>query len=352
MPRLLQTKLPNGLVVSIDPFMEGHDKSTDRSASEAERLAELLEKDKTSESDLRDFLVNVASTVFHEAEPAQRPSPVVGPNPLDADLVFNMQRTDGVGIVQIRTATQVDRSISEHTRLALSRPLLDRSVQSLYVLAGRDHNYDRNAALIRRQVAGVPIYLLSWDEVVNRITRSMRPPGDPEFHIVLVEVVNLSRKLLLALAANPRLLSGIDDRKFEELVATLLFDLGAEHVELTPPRKDGGRDIIIIHTDPRTGCRAMYLIECKHWVSGNKITLHWAVDLLNVARNEQATAAVLLSSSGFGPKLLEQRATLSSQGLSLKDAENLSHWIGIWQRQYGDILLEPVDPQMLLTLRG
>src|SRR2546426_2080806 len=44
---------------------------------------------------------------------------------------------------------------------------------------------------------------------------------------------------LRRLAANPGLLRAIDDRKFEELVATLLSDLGLQDVELTPPRKDG-----------------------------------------------------------------------------------------------------------------
>jgi hypothetical protein len=351
MPRILQCKLPNGKIVSINQFLEGVDTSDGASATEAERLAGLLEGNKTSESELLTFLVNAASSVFHEAEPSERPSIVLGPNELGADLIFSLQQTDGVGIVQIKTAAQTDRAIDHQTRLALSRPILGRPVQFMYVVAGRDHSYNRNAVQTRRQLAGVPVYLLSWDEVIDRITRTTPETTNPGYDIVLVELVNMSRRLLLALASDPRLFSAIDDRRFEELVATLLFDLGLEDVELMPPRKDGGKDIILTHIDRGTGRRAVYLMQCKHWVSGNKVTLHWGLELLDVARREQAAAAVLLSSSGFGPRLLEQRATLEGRGLLLKDAHDLSSWIGIWQRQYGNIILEPVDPRKLLDLR-
>ena len=78
--------------------------------------------------------------------------------------------------------------------------------------------------------------------------------------------------------------------------------------------------------------------------------MRWAIHLMSVARKEQAEAAVLLSSSGFGPELLEQEATLKKDGLFLKDARHLAQWIVLWERQYGSMLVTPVDPRVLLEL--
>jgi hypothetical protein len=168
--------------------------------------------------------------------------------------------------------------------------------------------------------------------------------------VVLIEVMRGSRRLLQAIVSNPSVLAGIDDRKLEELIATLLFDLGLHDAQLTPPRHDGGCDIVLEHLEPVTGQRQRYLVECKHWVSGNKVTMRWAVSLLQVSGQENAAGAILLSSSGFGPKLLEQQTTFSQQGLFLKNQIDLLRWIRIWERQYGSVLMEPVDPKKVLAL--
>lgn len=352
MSRILRARLPNGIVVSVDPFLESSGTSITTLAADAERLAMLLHNNSTSESELLTFLVNAASTIFIEAAPAQRPSVVLGGDELGADLVFALEKTEGVGIVQVRaTASDANRAIDQQSLNLLSRPLLGRPIEFMYVIAGRDPNSNKHAMQIRRQLGAVPMYVLSWDEVVNRLAGPEDNATESHFEIVLVEIVNISRRLLLALASDPNLLSGIDDRQFEGLVATLLFALGLEDVELTPARKDGGRDIIMSHINSKTGCREVFVMECKHWVSGEKVTMRWAIDLLNVARRDEAVGAVLLSSSGFGPRLLDQEATLAVQGLFLKGPQTLSNWISVWQRQYGSILLEPVDPRKVLDLQ-
>jgi hypothetical protein len=85
-------------------------------------------------------------------------------------------------------------------------------------------------------------------------------------------------------------------------------------------------------------------------VSGNKVTLRWALTLLQVRREWDAAGAVLLSSSGYGPRLLEQESILERQGLFLKDGSDLLKWLSVWERQYGSILVQPVDPRQVLDL--
>jgi hypothetical protein len=330
--------------------------STQPCQSEAAKLAWLLNKSDTREIDLLDFLVTVTPILFSEADPGLRPDIPHGPEERGIDLMFDLRGRAAVGIVEIKTprsvvhiGDQISRSLEmalAQVRHALERQPTNRPIQVAYIIAGRRGTVS-DMAVERVKASPIPIHLWSWDDVVERLGGA-DDDGAPDFEIVLVEIVDLSRRLLRALLTEPRLLAGIDDRKFEELVATLLFDLGLQDVELTPLRKDGGRDIIANHDDRTTGARNTYLIECKHWVSGNKVTMRWAFSLLDVTTRQNATGAVLLSSSGFGPRLLEQQATFESKGLLLRDAQDLSRWIQLWERQYGSVLVQPVDPISIL----
>jgi hypothetical protein len=341
-------------VVAIRPHS---DPESPVAPAEAARLAYLLDRSDTREVDLLDFLVTVTPILFPEADPTQRPDIPRGAVDLGIDLMFRLRERPSIGIVEIktsRTAVRTGRQISRGIEMALTqvRHFLERRptekpIEVAYVIAGR-RGTGSGVAIghVQEPRVPVPIHLWSWDDVVERL-RGSDDDRRPAFEVVLVEIVDLSRRLLRALLAEPALLTGIDDRKFEEMVATLLFDLGLQDVELTPLRKDGGRDIIASHEDPVTGDHSTYLIECKHWVSGNKVTLRWALSLLDVANRQSATGAVLLSSSGFGPRLLEQEATLETKGLLLRDSRDLHRWLHVWERQYGSVLVQPVDPMVI-----
>jgi hypothetical protein len=201
-----------------------------------------------------------------------------------------------------------------------------------------------------QDTGGVPIHVLSWDDGIERLTIPHKESTETDFTVLVVDLIDSSHRVIRRLLAMPELLSGVHDRVFEEMVATLLSDLGLQDVELTPPRKDGGKDIIATHVEPQTGRRLKILIECKHWVSGNKVRMRLATQLLGVARREQADGAVLLSSSGFGPRLLEHEVSLKRDGLHLRDGNHLKHWIRVWERQYGSVLLQPIDPRDVLEL--
>jgi hypothetical protein len=271
-----------------------------------------------------------------------------------ADIVFEMP-TNRFGLVEIKAdpllpsvsvAEVLNRRRSIYEQFSSQRP-----VGVVYIVAGR-RNHVARVASTTASTGSPPITmrLVSWDDIIDRLRGAGDSEQESEFEILLVEIVHFSRNLLRSLLSNPARLLGIDDRKFEELVATLLFDLGVKEVDLTPARQDGGRDIIVTHVDPATGSRQTYLVECKHWVSGARVTMRWALSLLDVARKENAHGAILLSSSGFGPKLLEQEATLSKKGLFLKDGKDLVNWVSIWERQYGAILVQPVDPKTIFGL--
>jgi hypothetical protein len=75
--------------------------------------------------------------------------------------------------------------------------------------------------------------------------------------------------------------------------------------------------------------------------------MRWAIRLLSVKKKEGADAAILLSSSGFGPRLLDQELSLRKDKLFLRGAEHVTKWIQLWERQYGSMVIQPIPPQVL-----
>jgi hypothetical protein len=316
--------------VTICPDSGKSASETSDLAAQAANLASLLGTKRAGERELLSFLANICPAVFPEADPG-RPVKLIH------------------GAV---TGSSVLSSL-EQVRHLLDKTAAKEPVGTVYVIAGRGQpipaQMDERATQLQTE-ANVPIHVLSWDDVISRLTVRTQDEPESELSVLLVDVIDTSRRLLCRLVEKPSLLFGIDDRKFEELVATLLSDLGLQDVELTPLRKDGGKDIIATHIHPVTGRRLKYLIECKHWVSGDKVTMRWAMHLLSVARCERSDGAILLSSSGFGPRLIEQEARLTKDGLFLRDGQHLSRWLKVWQRQYGTMLVHAVDPLELLDI--
>ncbi|WP_370934611.1 restriction endonuclease [Amycolatopsis sp. cg13] len=88
-------------------------------------------------------------------------------------------------------------------------------------------------------------------------------------------------------------LMSITPRQFECLVARLYAAIGFD-VTLTPPSRDGGRDVVALKSNP--GGKQKLLIECKQY--GRKVDIKAARALLGVVSNEHATGGVLVTTSG------------------------------------------------------
>ena len=348
---LFRATLPDGQKVCISNDHIGSRSDDDRIAADGDRLTSLLNSD-ASETSLVQFIEDVCPAIFPEAAPNPQ---IVRPHPTSdrhLDFLFVSRDQAGVGIVEIKNpsspVTQAAISATHQIGALLGNSFPRLPVRVLYVIAGRGSisQRDVDTAKVLQDDTGFPIHLWSWDTVAAKLKVSHGECKNDNLIIVLVEVVNFSRRLLRRLIENHQFLNGIDDRKFEELVATLLSDLGLQDVELTPLRKDGGKDIVATHIGA-DGIRSRFLIECKHWVSGTKVTMRWALRLQSVQKKEGADAAILLSSSGFGPRLLEQEISLEKKKLFLRGAAHLTKWIELWERQYGSIVIQPILPQVL-----
>jgi restriction system protein len=82
-------------------------------------------------------------------------------------------------------------------------------------------------------------------------------------------------------------------------------------VELTPPSKDGGKDVIvecIVH-----GNRQVHLVEIKHWRSKARVGSGAIRDFLNVIVREQSEGGLFLSTYGFCDNAFEQLSEIDRQ---------------------------------------
>ncbi len=145
------------------------------------------------------------------------------------------------------------------------------------------------------------------------------PPPPPP-----LSVTHVSDQLLRELAETPELLHAVDPRKFEEIVAELLGRKGYE-VRLTPPSKDGGRDILATLRTPLG--RHLWLVECKRYAPDRPVQVHLVRQLAGVVHTEDATGGILVTTSRFtrgARRLVEEKMP---HRLALRDYFDLQSWL-------------------------
>lgn len=197
------------------------------------------------------------------------------------------------------------------------------------------------------EAAGGQLGLLCWDELFNQACTA--PSAGTTGPVIVVELIQEHcRELWRRILTDPALLQAIDHRRFEELIATLLTDLGFDVVELTPSGRDGGKDIVVDFEDTDLGTRQRFLVECKHWTSGRGVGLDVVLALSDVIEKESADAGVLVSSSGFAPRVLESRAFIDSKRLHIKDQLHIMEWATLWERSFASPLHYRLDPRRIV----
>jgi hypothetical protein len=103
------------------------------------------------------------------------------------------------------------------------------------------------------------------------------------------------RELAKTLAQHPDELPKIEWRDLERLLGEVFEGIGFD-TRVTRSGKDGGFDLVL--TTSEDGKKQVYLVEVKHW-SEQKPGISHVRKLVRVTASRQATAGLLLSTSGF-----------------------------------------------------
>ncbi|MBK1702763.1 restriction endonuclease [Thiococcus pfennigii] len=126
------------------------------------------------------------------------------------------------------------------------------------------------------------------------------------------------------LKSHPEKLYQMSPRKFEELVASILKDMGFE-VELTQATRDGGRDIIA-HVRNAVTSYLTY-IECKRYAADNKVGVGIIREVVGVHNIHRAAKSIIVTTSFFSADAIKEAARMENQ-LDLKDFNDIKIWLG------------------------
>lgn len=111
----------------------------------------------------------------------------------------------------------------------------------------------------------------------------------------------LSRTFIEKIAEDSNFLLKVEWRELEKMIAEVFEGLAFD-VRLTPPSKDGGKDIILEIN--KRGVSKKYLVEIKHWKS-QKLGQKYVKEFLKVICNETQESGLLLSTFGFTSNAFE-----------------------------------------------
>lgn len=140
---------------------------------------------------------------------------------------------------------------------------------------------------------------------------------------LITEAKNI-KDVIKDIYANNTILFNIAPRKFEELIAELLYKKGFS-VELTKQTRDGGHDIIALSTD-HAGMPLKYLVECKRYRRDRKVGIDIVRSFCDVIREHGVNRGIIFSTSYFTKDARDRQKAMSLL-LDLKDHDDAINWV-------------------------
>ena len=148
-------------------------------------------------------------------------------------------------------------------------------------------------------------------------------PEDEQTDSAPVVIASIDDQIKSYFKKNPEKMYDLSPRKFEELVAAILKDMGFD-VELTKATRDGGRDIIAHIRN--SVCSYLTHIECKKYAPDNKIGVGIIREVMGVHHLRQATKSIIVT-TGFFSQDARKEAAMVENHLALKDFNSLKEWL-------------------------
>lgn len=159
------------------------------------------------------------------------------------------------------------------------------------------------------------------DQAEEALFNATEPADSEPDGSILVTDINTELKQYLN--KHPEKLYDLSPRKFEELIASILEDLGFD-VELTQATRDGGSDIIAYIRN--AVCEYLTLVECKKYAPENKVGVGIIRQVTGVHHIKRATKSLIVTTSYFSPDAIKEAKAFENQ-LDLKDYEAIKDWL-------------------------
>lgn len=218
---------------------------------------------------------------------------------LGVDLFAGTRNDDNEG-VKYRASVAI-----EYKHHGQGRPLGVDAIDQLIANMGKTP-YDRAMLIGRfgftqaavesaRSREPVDVELLDLAGIAAWISRlEVGKPGYAERVQVLIR--SISHEFARLVSETPDALDCLEWRDLERMMARVMEGLGFE-CELTPPSKDGGKDLILVWR--ATSGDQSFIVELKHWRSGKRVGKAAVSDFMSVIVAENRTGGLFLSTSGY-----------------------------------------------------
>lgn len=200
-----------------------------------------------------------------------------------------------VAILARQYAEELSVSLEKLTRCLATRTLFvaDTGILLAYVDQGNVERLTEDWASAFEEPADRDRTDEAIDAFVEERLGVVEEDVCPEVRII---VRNMSAAFARLIAEDPNALDDLEWRHLEHTMAEVFNGLGFS-VVLTPPAKDGGKDLIL-SCKVTTGTRT-YVVEIKHWPSGKRVGPKEIRQLLNIVVRGGRAGGLIISSSGF-----------------------------------------------------
>lgn len=151
--------------------------------------------------------------------------------------------------------------------------------------------------------------------------------GELKPDIIITETSRV-KEIIKRIYLENSFLNQLEPRKFEEIIAELLFEKGFE-VELTKQTRDNGYDIIALKR--LSDFPVKFLVECKRYRRDRPIGIEIIRSFYDVIKEEKANKGIIFTTSYFSAtsiKRKEKEGTL----LDLKDRKDVIDWVNDYLR--------------------
>lgn len=175
----------------------------------------------------------------------------------------------------------------------------------LLLVVNKDNQIDeKDSELIKKYQSKQPtnIEIISdadfekWVQELNGILENK------EENEVFAVIRNFAKQLISLILKNPNNLMNLEWRDLERTIHELFNEIGFK-ATLTPPSKDGGKDVIL--ECEIEGIAKSYIVEIKHWRSQQKVGHKAIREFSKVIINESRDKGLYLSTYGYSQKYYE-----------------------------------------------
>ncbi len=260
-----------------------------------------------------------------------------------AKRIFNIKATRGLIFI-----CRKDHDFKDAEHLNLHNLLDSESINLVKTLMGDGLDFSKiNQAFDIAKGNPLAISLLvemlkrggsqNFDDILSgrlyNISNGIALPETEIITSITPRIVSATDQLIAKLQRQPQSIFELTPRRFEELLAELLTDMGWE-VELTQATRDGGKDILA-YLDTDLG-KMLCLVEAKRFRQDRTVGVDLVRNLYGTLCDHQANSAMLITTSSFSADARAFQKRHEYQ-LRLREFGDIIQWIQNYKNRTGFI---------------